>query len=166
MVRAVEADLPKPSTVASPEQRRELAGDLDTIIAKAMHRSPERRYASAQQLADDIRRHLVGLPVHARPDTVVYRLKKYAQRHRAGFVAAALSFVAISVGLFAAVWQSGVAAAKDREAQKRFMEVRDLARWIQRSRTFRARRRLGRFWRERSSTISTSWRATTYRTSR
>jgi non-specific serine/threonine protein kinase/serine/threonine-protein kinase len=113
--------------VVAPDQRREIAGDLDTIIAKAMHRSAERRYASAQQLADDIRRHLVGLPVHARPDTVGYRLRKYAQRHRAAFAGAALSFVAISVGLFAAVWQSGVAAAKDREAQKRFMEVRDLA---------------------------------------
>lgn len=127
MIRAVETDPPKPSAMAPRGRARDLEGDVDTIIAKAMHRSAERRYASAQQLADDIRRHLAGLPVHARPDTVVYRLRKFASRHRAGFLAAALALAAFCFGLFAAVWQSGVIAAKERESQKRFGEIRDLA---------------------------------------
>jgi hypothetical protein len=127
MFRILEGPAPKPSAAAPRERRRELTGDLDTIVSKAMHRTPERRYPSAQQLAEDIRRYLSGLPVLARPDTVLYRLAKYAARHRAAFAAAAFAVVAASAGVLAAVWQSGVAASKELEARKRFSDVRDLA---------------------------------------
>ena len=64
--------------------QRRLRGDLDTIVALAMHPEPARRYASADALAADLRRHLEGRPVLARPDTVSYRLRRLLRRHPAG----------------------------------------------------------------------------------
>ncbi len=50
-----------------------LRGDLDNIVLMAMRKEPARRYASVGQFSEDIRRHLAGLPVIARKDTVAYR---------------------------------------------------------------------------------------------
>ena len=117
----------KPSTVASEHFRGRLRGDLDTITLMAMHKSPDRRYASAERLAEDIRRYLSGRPVKARPDTIRYRLGKFAKRNRGPVIVAALSAVAVFTGAFAAVYQSAVAASMEREAKKRSGEIRDLA---------------------------------------
>ncbi|MEZ6037366.1 MAG: tetratricopeptide repeat protein [Planctomycetota bacterium] len=67
---------------------RRLAGDLDTIVAQAIKKEPARRYHSAEALAADVDRHLRGLPVTARPDTIGYRARKFVARHRLGVVAA------------------------------------------------------------------------------
>jgi serine/threonine-protein kinase len=75
--------------------RKALAGDLDTIVLAALRKEPDRRYASVEQLAEDIRRHLDGRPVRARRDTFGYRAGKYVRRHRAG-VAAALAVVGLT----------------------------------------------------------------------
>jgi serine/threonine-protein kinase len=93
-----------PSTVAPPARRRGLRGDLDTIVMKALRTEPERRYASADQLADDLRRHLDGRPVAAQPDTLRYRATKFVQRHRQGVAAAAAVVVLIAalVGFYTA----------------------------------------------------------------
>jgi serine/threonine-protein kinase len=72
--------------------RRQLSGDLDTVILKALRKEPERRYASAEALLEDIERYLAGLPVAARRDTLAYRTSKFVRRHTVG-VAAAASFV-------------------------------------------------------------------------
>ncbi|MFO0839946.1 MAG: protein kinase [Phycisphaerae bacterium] len=73
---------PRPSTVVTDRAlRKRMAGDLDTIVLKAMRKEPARRYQSAEQLADDIRRQLDGLPVRARPDTWRYRTAKFASRN-------------------------------------------------------------------------------------
>jgi eukaryotic-like serine/threonine-protein kinase len=86
----LEADPPKPSDVVDGrEEARRLAGDLDTIVLRALDKNPGRRYASAEQLAADVRRHLDGLPVLARPDTFGYRAGKFVRRHRLGVSAAA-----------------------------------------------------------------------------
>jgi eukaryotic-like serine/threonine-protein kinase len=61
--------------------RRALVGDIDNIVLKALKKAPDRRYASAGELAEDIRRHLSGLPVNARPDTLAYRTAKFVRRH-------------------------------------------------------------------------------------
>ncbi|HEX7050199.1 MAG TPA: serine/threonine-protein kinase [Longimicrobiales bacterium] len=68
---------------------RRLRGDLDNIVLKALRKEPERRYATAEQLAADIHRHLAGLPVTARADTWRYRTRKFVRRHRVGTAAAA-----------------------------------------------------------------------------
>ncbi len=61
--------------------KSKLKGDLDAILAKAISKSRERRYASAQQLADDLTRYLKNEPVLAKPDAVIYRVRKFIQRH-------------------------------------------------------------------------------------
>jgi serine/threonine-protein kinase len=83
-----------PSAVAPTPRRRALRGDLDVIVLKALRTEPERRYASADQLADDLRRVLGGRPVTAQPDTLGYRTRTFVRRHRGG-VAATLGVVAL-----------------------------------------------------------------------
>jgi serine/threonine-protein kinase len=82
---------------AAPAWRR-VTGDLDTICLKALRPEPEGRYASAEQLGQDIERHLQGLPVLARKSTVAYRLGKFIQRHRPGAAIALVLAAAIIVG--------------------------------------------------------------------
>ena len=97
--------------------RRRLAGDLDTIVLQALRKEPERRYGSVEALAADVRRHLRGLPVSARTDTVGYRARKFVRRHRVAVGAALVVVVALWVGLGAALWQAGRAEAAAAEAQ-------------------------------------------------
>jgi len=72
--------------------RRRLAGDLDNIVLMALHKDPQRRYASALQFAEDIQRYFRGRPVKARADTVRYRTTKFVRRNK-GVVAALLLIV-------------------------------------------------------------------------
>jgi serine/threonine-protein kinase len=74
---------------------RQLTGDLDNIVLKALRKEPERRYASVEQLSEDIRRHLEGLPVSARRDTLAYRTAKFVRRHRVGVALAGLAGLAV-----------------------------------------------------------------------
>ncbi len=91
--------------------RRRLAGDLDTICLKALQRDPERRYASVQTLRDDIERHLKGLPVLARPDTLAYRASRFVRRHRLGVgAAAAIAVLLIGFSVIAAVQSARIRA--------------------------------------------------------
>ncbi len=122
-----EQDPLKPSTVAPHEFTREVSGDLDTIICKAMHKSVDRRYGSAQLLADDIRRYLEGRPVQAQSDTLGYRAIKFFQRNRVPVLAASLAFFGLLAGGLTAAWQRGVAISKEEEARKRFSDIRELA---------------------------------------
>ncbi|UCE60824.1 MAG: serine/threonine protein kinase [Phycisphaerales bacterium] len=64
--------------------RRRLSGDIDMIVLKALRKEPDRRYTSVEQFSEDIRRHLEGLPVIARPDTLAYRVSKFVRRHAVG----------------------------------------------------------------------------------
>jgi|SRR5580658_7433931 serine/threonine protein kinase len=97
LVRAVlNEELPRPSAAApSPVAARALEGDLDNIVAKALRRHASERYASAAALADDLERYLGHQPVSARPDTLSYRVAKFAQRNRGSVVTG----LAIAVGL-------------------------------------------------------------------
>ena len=81
------------SRVRDGEQRllrRRLSGDLDNIVLKAMQKDPQRRYALVDQLSTDLERHLQGLPVVARKDTLGYRTWKFVGRHPGGVAVAAL----------------------------------------------------------------------------
>ncbi|MEJ2206007.1 MAG: serine/threonine-protein kinase [Gemmatimonadota bacterium] len=87
---------------ATPERlRRQLAGDLDAIVLKALRPEPEHRYGTAGELADDVSRHLDRRPVVARRDTVVYRTGQFVRRHGtavAGVVGLFLSIAGFAVG--------------------------------------------------------------------
>lgn len=106
----------------SPRETRRLSklleGDVDAIVQKALRREPERRYAGAGEMAEDIRRHLSGQRVVARPDTFGYRARKFGRRHRAGVAAAALVFLSLVGGLTAAVWQARIARVNARRAAR------------------------------------------------
>ena len=84
----------KPSAAArrapgKADVARRLAGDIDTIVLRAMAKEPAARYPSAESLAEDVRRHLRGQPVLARKDTLAYRASKFVKRHRLAVAAAA-----------------------------------------------------------------------------
>jgi serine/threonine protein kinase len=104
-----------------------LKGDLDNIVLKALRKEPERRYQSAGAFADDIDRHLRGLPVTARPNTFSYRASKFVARNKIGVGAAMIVLLAIVAGVVATLWQSQVARNERARAEKRFNDVRTLA---------------------------------------
>lgn len=89
--------------------RRRLDGDLDVIILKALRREASRRYSSPRELVTDLQRHLDGLPVEARPDSIAYRTTRFVARHRAGVAVSAAVLVAAT---FAAVAIATVADAR------------------------------------------------------
>src|SRR4029077_3296658 len=79
------------------------------------------------QFANDLRRHLQGHPVAARPDTIRYRTGKFIRRHRTGAVAAALILVTLVAGIVTTSWQWHVADRQRLRAENRFQDVRGLA---------------------------------------
>ena len=94
----------------SPEAlAAQLRGDLDWIVTKAIEKDRTNRYGSPQELADDVRRHLEDQPVTASPPSALYRIDKFARRHRTAFaLSASIAFgiVAASVALIFALVQS------------------------------------------------------------
>ena len=126
---AVLSDVP---AGASREQAvirlsRALRGDLDNIVAKAMHKDAARRYTSPARLADDLRRHLEGRPVHARPDTPAYRLGKFVRRNQVGAALAAALVLATVAGTMSTAWQAREATRQRAIAEKRLGDIRQLA---------------------------------------
>ncbi len=114
--------------------RRELRGDLDTIVMTALQKEPARRYASAGALLEDVRRYQSGLPIAARRDSVGYRTSKFVRRHAIGVTATALVLLSLVGGFIGMAWQARVAsreAAKAREVSRflsSLFEVADPAR--------------------------------------
>jgi eukaryotic-like serine/threonine-protein kinase len=95
-------------------------GDLQSVLAKALHKEPERRYLSVEQFAADIRRYLDGRPVLARPDAFLYRARKFVVRRAVPLAALAALAIAVSAGVVSTLIQS-------RRAERRFNDVRQLA---------------------------------------
>ena len=93
---------------------RRLRGDLDYIALMALRKEPERRYPSAQQFGDDIRRHLTDLPVVAQPDSTAYRARKFVRRHWIGLgTAAALLITAIGAAVVFALQAERISKERD-----------------------------------------------------
>lgn len=93
---------------------RRLQGDLDNIVLMAIRKSAQRRYASVEQFSEDVRRHLDGLPVIARKDTISYRSAKFIVRHRAA-CAAAMAILLSLVGALALVLRQARVARQERD---------------------------------------------------
>ena len=108
--RGVEEDRAVATGVETTERlRRQLQGDLDTIVLTALRKEPARRYASVALFMEDLQRHLDGLPVRARRDGAGYRLAKFARRNRGPVLAAAgAGALALVLGAGAAVLRLGV----------------------------------------------------------
>ncbi len=105
---------------------RRLAGDLDNIVAKALHRDPARRYGSVEQLAEDVHRHLTGRRVAARQDSFGYRMSVFLHRHRMAVGVAGLVLVLMTAFAAAMTWQ---AAQTSRQRDRAELE-RDKARQV------------------------------------
>jgi len=114
--RIREDEPPRPSTRVSSlgdasqvaaERRRtdshglvkQLRGDLDWIVMKAIEKDPSRRYDSPSDLAADVGRHLLNQPVLASPPNVTYRVRKFVRRNRVGVAASALVFAILVAGV-------------------------------------------------------------------
>ena len=119
--------LNKNSPKAGIQNPKVLEGDLDNIVLKALRKEPERRYQSAEQFADDIERHLKGLPVKARPNTFSYRAEKFIRRNKLSAAAGLLILLTLIGGVAATLWQARRAAAQRVKAEKRFNDVRQLS---------------------------------------
>ncbi|MFI4932553.1 MAG: hypothetical protein ACHP83_20085, partial [Burkholderiales bacterium] len=122
----LSAEVPLASTRVAGDRKlaRQLRGDLDTVLAKALKKNPAERYASVESLAADVQRHLDGEPVLAQPDSRWYRAGKFVHRHALPLGAATAVVLALALGLGAAVWQarealhqSAVARARAQQAQ-------------------------------------------------
>ena len=106
-----------PSAVAGhiPALSCRLAGDLDAIVLHAMQKDPQRRYSSAERLADDLRRHLEHWPVTARPVSPGYRLGKFVRRNSVPVVMAGAAAAVAGIG--------GVAAYQAHASRKRARQL-------------------------------------------
>ena len=119
------ADQRTPSTEAARASTvaRALRGDLDTILACALDLDPQRRYGSIERFADDVRRHLSGHPVLARPATFAYRASKFVRRNKLTVAAGAAIAVVTAIAFATTLHQKRI-------AERRFDEVRSLARSV------------------------------------
>jgi eukaryotic-like serine/threonine-protein kinase len=122
-----ETSKPDPSPEYPAKLGRALKGDLDNILLKALRKGPARRYASVEQLAEDVRRHLEGLPVGATPDSASYRTSKFVRRHKAGVTATLFIALAVLAGVGATLWEARAAVQERARAERRFQDVRKLA---------------------------------------
>jgi len=140
----------RPPTAADPEHqggphrinthrlRRELEGDLDTIVLMALRKEPERRYGSVWELAEDIRRHMDDLPVRARPDTAAYRAAKFVRRHRGAVLAGTTLLVLLVSGVSLMAWMYARTLWAEREesrqrrtAERRLVEADSVASFLE-----------------------------------
>ncbi|MET0519710.1 MAG: protein kinase [Burkholderiaceae bacterium] len=102
----VETEARRLSETAPATRKRELRGDLDTIVARALKKAPAERYANAAAIADDLRRWLAHEPITARPDSAAYRIALFVRRHRLGVAAGTTVALALATGLGVAIWES------------------------------------------------------------
>jgi eukaryotic-like serine/threonine-protein kinase len=108
--------------------RRQLAGDLNWIVMKALEKERRRRYASVSEMAADIRRHLDDQPVLAGPPSRLYRARKFVRRHRLAVTAGTLIAASLIAGAGVATWQAGVARAQRARADVKAYEAERQAR--------------------------------------
>jgi eukaryotic-like serine/threonine-protein kinase len=104
----------------TPEKlSRALAGDLDTIVLKALKKKPGDRYATVAALDDDLGRYLRGDVVLARPDSALYRLQKFAQKNKFAVASVAAVMLALAAGLSVALWQANKAKHEAERSDQR-----------------------------------------------
>jgi len=132
-IAAVDAPLAS-ATATDSAAKKELKGDLDAILNKALKKDPDQRYATVDALARDVERYLAGQRVVARPDSLAYRVSRFAKRYRTPLLAAAvivaafglaigvgataLVILTLLLGLGAALWQAKKARQQAEIAQE------------------------------------------------
>jgi tetratricopeptide (TPR) repeat protein len=112
-VRAIAEEEPAPLRAVDRAYR----GDVETIVSKALAKERDRRYASAAELAADLRRFLEDEPILARPTSAAYQLSKFARRNKALVGGIVAVFVVLAGGILAAGWQATRARREAHKAQ-------------------------------------------------
>jgi serine/threonine protein kinase len=107
--------------------RRHLKGDLDNIVMQALRKETSDRYASVDQLSEDLRRYLDAEPVQASRHSLRYRLGKFVARNKVIVAAAASIALVVIAGSLAILREAQVARAEKARAEQRFNDVRQLA---------------------------------------
>lgn len=97
---------------------REYKGDVETIVAKALEKDKARRYASAADLAGDIRRYLVDQPITAKPASTMYQLQKFTRRHKTLVASVGAVFLVLVLGIVASTWEAVQARRAGKKAQQ------------------------------------------------
>lgn len=120
-------ELPPLDETAIKRLRKGLRGDLDNIVLMALRKEPARRYASVQQLSEDVRRHTESLPVSARADTFAYRGSKFVQRNRWAVLFASMAAFGLLGGIVATTHQAKVARAAQAKAERHFTDIRQIS---------------------------------------
>jgi len=124
---ADETTLPRHAGTDMGKWRRGLKGDLDSIVLTALRKEPARRYASADQLSEDLRRYLTGQPVLARGDQFAYGAGKFIRRNKGRMAAGALLLLSLVGGIVATSREARVARTEKVRAERHFNSVRKLA---------------------------------------
>jgi eukaryotic-like serine/threonine-protein kinase len=106
---------------------RQLSGDLDCVVLKALEKDRNRRYATPGNFAEDIQRYLHREPIVARPPSAMYKLRKFSQRNRAAVITAASLLLLLLAGITGTTWGLLRAEHRRQEADKaRVNESRQL----------------------------------------
>ncbi|MGM9484818.1 serine/threonine-protein kinase [Roseateles sp. NT4] len=107
--------------------RRSLRGDLDAVVMMALRKEPSLRFSTAEEMADDLFRHLEGLPVRARRGATSYKISRWIVRHRTVVLAIGVANIALVIGVALASWQAIEANNQRGRAARNAADLRDLA---------------------------------------
>ncbi|HEY5809589.1 MAG TPA: serine/threonine-protein kinase, partial [Povalibacter sp.] len=115
----VQCEPRRPSDIVGDRSTAKLLrGDLDTIVLKALKKSPQDRYATVNAFAEDIARYFSGRPVLAQPDRIAYRARRFVGRHKLAVSAAMSVLLALVIGTGIAVWQARLAFEQRARAEQ------------------------------------------------
>jgi tRNA A-37 threonylcarbamoyl transferase component Bud32/tetratricopeptide (TPR) repeat protein len=116
------------ATPTRPSQvERAVDGDLDNILLMALRKEPARRYGSVEQLANDLRNYLSGMPVHARGNSLGYRAGKFVRRRKIEIAAGVLVSCSLIGAVVVSMREARIAEQERQIAQRHFGSVRKLA---------------------------------------
>ena len=128
---------PRPSSRVVPNisedakaWQKKVRGDLDNIVLKALKESPEERYNSVEQFAEDIRRYNNNYPVLAQPDSIGYRFRKYALRNKSLVTLGVVLALILIGGIAATLWQARVAQIERNQAQREAAKAKQITEFI------------------------------------
>ncbi|MGI8640223.1 MAG: protein kinase domain-containing protein [Pyrinomonadaceae bacterium] len=113
------------------DEGQNLKGDLNNIVEMALREEPERRYKSVEAFAEDIARHLNGLPVSARPNTFRYRAGKFIKRNKVAVIAASLVILSLLAGLVISLRQTKIAVESQAKAESESAKSKKITKFME-----------------------------------
>jgi len=130
---AAEAGTPNLSSRSPHETKQLIAtvrGDLDWIVMRCLEKDRRRRYETANALAEDLCRHLDHEPVTAAGPSPLYRMLKFARRHRYGLATAAAIVLLLLAGVAVSTWQAVRATRAEKKAAAEFAKTKRVANFL------------------------------------